>query len=943
MKAKLHYVFPLAIFLISFSAFTQNLSWKEIKNNIEPKTLSNLNLGKSKVRVFEINTASLKQMVATAKLRASKSTNKTATISLPAQNGTLETFNIVESPVFSPSLAEKYPNIKSYVGIGVNNPQTSLCMSVSPQGIQTMITYADNPTVFMQPVSKNSTKYVLYNRTSKDNLNNTFKCNTQDNPDNYSNKKSTTSKTLINEGGANNQTLQKFRIAISTTAEYTAYHDDGDPLNGDAVADALAAINATLTRVNDVFETDMAVRFELVDATQLIYTDPATDPYSDADIGTNSDDTLDYWSLQLQNTLTNVIGNNAYDIGHLFGASGGGGNAGCIGCVCENDSADDYDYNKGSGYTSPDNDIPEGDTFDINYVAHEIGHQMGANHTFAYSEEGTNVNSEPGSGSTIMAYAGVTGMDDIQSSSDPYFHYHSIKQILDNLTTKSCQSTISIANNPPSANAGNDYKIPAGTPYILKGSATDINSEDVLTYCWEEIDSGEVGYSNFGPSLSSGPMNRSLPPSTSPNRYIPRLSSVINGDIEQTNPGLGSDWETVANVNRFLNWALTVRDRNTSSPAGGQSSYDTMQIEIIAGTVSQPVGPFKVTSQATLGINWTEGDTETITWDVANTNNTTGINTSNVNILLSTDGGENFTTVLKANTPNDGTEDITVPSIAAPFCRIMVQPVDNIYYAVNSIDFAIGYTITTTCNKQFRSNSNLNISIPDGTGENQAGSPISSTINVTDSGAISDIKINVDISHTYIGDLIVTLTHPNGSTSVNLWERNCNTDSGNTDFDIIFQDGANSISCNSPTVGTYRPASRLSVFDGLDISGTWTLSVTDNYNGDTGILDDWYLEFCTTTTVLDNQENLYLPMLKVFPNPNKGEFTVSLNSNSSESKHINVGVFDIRGRQIFKKDFNSNINTLFYEKINLNNIQSGMYILNVNDGIKNFIKKIIIE
>ena len=537
MKAKLHYVFPLAIFLISFSAFTQNLSWKEIKNNIEPKTLSNLNLDKSKVRVFEINTASLKQMVATAKLRASKSTNKTTTISLPAQNGTLETFNIVESPVFSPSLAEKYPNIKSYVGIGVNNPQTSLCMSVSPQGIQTMITYADNPTVFMQPVSKNSTKYVLYSQTSKDNLNNTFKCNTQDNPDNYSNKKSTTSRTLINEGGANNQTLQKFRIAISTTAEYTAYHDDGDPLNGDAVADALAAINATLTRVNDVFETDMAVRFELVDATQLIYTKASTDPYSDANVGVNG-----AWNSELQNTLTSVIGEATYDIGHLFGDSGGGGNAGCIGCVC-------VDGSKGSGFTSPSNAIPEGDTFDIDYVAHEIGHQMGANHTFAFETEGTGTNSEPGNGSTIMGYAGTGGLDEVQLHSDPYFHYHSIKQILNNLSTKNCQTTTTISNNPPIANAGNDYHIPAGTAYVLKGSASDLDGSDNLNFCWEQIDSGQTNYLNFGPDLTSGSMNRSLPPSNSPDRYIPRFSSVLAGNTTQTNPTLGSDWEN--GVNRW--------------------------------------------------------------------------------------------------------------------------------------------------------------------------------------------------------------------------------------------------------------------------------------------------------------------------------------------------------------------------------------------------------
>src|SRR5690606_25245215 len=187
--------------------------------------------------------------------------------------------------------------------------------------------------------------------------------------------------------------------------------------HGGTVASALAAINATITRVNEVFETDMAVTFVVIDAPQIIFTNALTDPYSN---------NLGQWNAQLQNTLNNTVGNAAYDIGHMFGASGGGGSAGCIGCVC-------VDNQKGSGKTSPADGIPQGDNFDIDYVAHEIGHQMGANHTFAFSTEGTGVNAEPGSGSTVMGYAGITGPDDVQQHSDPYFHYYSIKQILDNL------------------------------------------------------------------------------------------------------------------------------------------------------------------------------------------------------------------------------------------------------------------------------------------------------------------------------------------------------------------------------------------------------------------------------------------------------------------------------------------------------------------------------
>ena len=937
MKTKLHYVLSITMFLFTFSAISQNSSWRKIINVKESQKLIDLKIDKNKAHFFHLDKTSFKQKIATTQ----KETNKTKSviIDIPINNGITKRFKVFETTVFSPSLAAKYPNIKSYVGYSTDNSGAKLRMSMSPQGLQTMVTFLDKPTIFMQPITKGSNEYVVYDRGMKVNSRYAFKCETIDKLNETLNK----SKSIkINEGGANNKTLQKFRIAISTTSEYTAYHDDGDSGNGDAISDALSAINATLSRVNEVFETDMAVTFELVDATQLIYNDAINDPYSDASIGADQDnsDELNGWSLQLQNTLSssNALGNtlvernNAYDIGHLFGDSGGGGNAGCIGCVCNNDTALNTDKNKGSAFTSPADGIPEGDTFDINYVIHEIGHQMGANHTWAFDTEGTGVNSEPGSGTTIMAYAGIVGDDNVQTDSDDYFHYHSIKQILDNLSTKSCQTTEAISNNPPISDAGNNYIIPAGTPYILKGTATGIELGDNFTYCWEQIDSGKTDYLNFGPDLVFGSMNRSLPPSSSPNRYIPRLSSVLNGDITQTNPGLGSDWETAATVHRFLNWALTVRDRTISSPIGGQSSYDTMQVEVIDGTTSNPVGPFIITSQSSANISWTQNTTETITWNVANTDDPGAINTQLVNILLSTDGGINFDTTLISNTPNDGIEDITVPNIAAPFCRIMIEPVNNIYYAVNTIDFAIGYTVTTTCNQQFFSSPNpLNLSILD----NQE---TTNTINIPTGGIISDLKVNVDVSHTFISDLTVILTHQNTNTSVTLWEENCFNTSDN-DFDIIFEDGASAVVCASPTIGTYIPAKPLNIFNGINSSGTWELSITDNYSGDTGMLNDWYLEFCTTTTTLSNTAFTDSPNFYVFPNPNKGEFTIKLNS--KESNTIKVEVYDLRGRIIYKNNYKANGD--FNEKINISHAQSGMYILNISDGLRETSKKIIVE
>jgi subtilisin-like proprotein convertase family protein len=928
MRAKLHYVFPIAIFLITFSAIGQNSSWRRIETPKFTEDISKLKIDRNKVDFFELDIIAFQNKL--IKSPDISNINKTPDniIYIPSEKGKMEAFKVYESSVFAPSLAAKYPKIKSYIGFSLDNNGVRLRMSVSPEGVQTMISYPEKPRVFMQPLKKQSNEYVVYSKADKDLLSDPFICNTIDELNSINGKNANTK---IDEGGANDQTLRKFRIAISTTGEYTAYH-------GGTIAGALAGINATLSRVNDVFETDMAVTFELVDATQIIYTNSATDPYSDPSTGTTG-----VWSTELQNTLSSELGatlseaNAAYDIGHLFGGSGGGGNAGCIGCVCTDDTASLTDKNKGSAYTSPADGIPEGDTFDINFVIHEIGHQMGANHTFAYTTEGTGVNSEPGSGTTIMAYAGITGNDDVQPDSDDYFHYHSIKQILDNLTSKTCwqaNSTIGgITNNPPVANAGNNYIIPAGTPYILKGLATDADGSDNLTYCWEQTDSGLVDYLNFGPTLTTGSMNRSLLPSISPNRYIPRLTSVLQGNITQTNPGLGSDWETVATVDRSLNWALTVRDRNPSAPSGGQTSFDTMQIQVTDGTLLNPVGPFRVTSQSTSGISWTQNTTETITWDVANTDDAGGVNTQFVNILLSTDGGLNFDTILNLGTANDGTEDITVPNIAAPFCRIMVEPVGNIYYAINSQNIAIGYTVTTTCNQQFNSSpSPLSLPISDG-------QETLDNINVPSSGTISSVKLNVDITHTFISDLTISLTHPNNATTVTVWEENCFTGSGYENLNIIFEDGASSVVCSDNITGTFLPVNSLTAFNGLDMIGNWELSVTDSFSGDTGTLDNWYVEFCTTTITLNNPDSVAFQNLKVFPNPSNGSF--KLEFSNTFNRNIDINVFDMRGRSVFKKTYQKTAD--FNEEIKLNNIQTGMYILKVSDGVRVSTKKLIIE
>ena len=658
IKALCFSLFLFPIFIIS-----QTNNWIPKQNVSNVENLLNYNIDKNNVQFYELDFESLKQDLQDAPLRQldntsyNKMTPSKTFVKIPVYDGKLETFRIYEAPVFAPELSAKYPEIKSYVGVSTDNPSMRLRMSVSHLGIQTMVSSPEKPMLFMQPISHKSSDYVLYDRSNKTTPEELLECGTLETitKSNYENRSS-------NNKAANDQLLRKLRIAVSTNGEYTAYF-------GGTKADALAGINASITRANEVLETDVALTLEVIANTDdVIFLSAVTDPYPD---------TQDTWNSDVQSTLTSIIGEANYDIGHLFARlSGGGvvGNAGCIGCFCD-------DNNKGSAFSR--SGVPEGDSFDIDIMTHELGHQLGATHTWSHAgSEGTGTQSEPGSGSTIMSYAGNAPA--MQSNSDPYFHYHSINQITQRFSVKTCWTSTPISNNPPLADAGKDYVIPQGTAYVLRGSGSmDPDGGDVLTYCWEQTDSGVVTDVNFGPTLVTEPMNRSLLPSTSTDRYIPRMSRIIDGQLTETNPNTSTEWETVAAVARDLNWALTVRDRETAtSSVEAQTSSDLMKITVVDGT------PFTMTSQNNPGIKWNPGTEEIITWEVGETADET-INCQAINIRLSTDGGVTYPILLACNTPNDGSEPIIVPNNASNTCRIMVEAADNIFLDVNDSNLQI--------------------------------------------------------------------------------------------------------------------------------------------------------------------------------------------------------------------------------------------------------------
>lgn len=640
-------LFALCIFA-SYSGIAQtDNAWKPLSDSNLKKSenISRLSFPKE-FRLFNVDIANIRATLSAAVANHGKG-NGGIIISLPNAEGQLERFEVFEASNFAPELQAQFPEIRAYAGKGVDDIYAQVRMSLDSKGIQTMVFRTGKRNEFMEPYSADGTVYAVYNsERQKGHL--PFTCSTEDIAVSENLQKGTAAR-------SNSGELLTFRLAMSCNGEYTTYH-------GGTVAGALAAINATITRVNGVFENDFGIHLQIVpQSTAVIYTNALTDPYT----------TMSSWNAQLQTTLTANVGEANYDVGHMFGASGGGGNAGCIGCVC-------VDGSKGRGITSPADGIPMGDNFDIDYVAHELGHQFGANHTFSHNIEGTNVNVEPGSGSTIMGYAGITSQN-IQMHSDDYFVYASIMQVQNNMVGKTCPVRTPLTNVAPVINAGADYTIPKSTPFVLTGSGTDANG-DLLTYCWEQNDSATTqtgSQSQASPTKTGGPNWRSYDPVATPTRYFPPLARVVNNQLTSTFGNITT--EAVSSVARTLTFALTGRDNYVGA---GQTNTDQMVV-----TVSGTAGPFLVTSPNT-NISVDAGSNQSVTWDVAGTT-ANGVNAQFVDIYLSNDGGFTYPYLLASQVPNDGAETVSMPNTPGTTNRIMVKGYNHVFYDISNTNFTI--------------------------------------------------------------------------------------------------------------------------------------------------------------------------------------------------------------------------------------------------------------
>ncbi|MDH6253076.1 hypothetical protein M2347_002803 [Chryseobacterium sp. H1D6B] len=664
MKQKLLF---LAVLIVSASGFAQQNQWSRISQK-DVREARERSVKVSDFELLRLNTDELKLQLSNAPDRNKMPSAKGVLIRFPNQRGTFDTFEVVEASTMHPELQSRYSDIRSYMGHKVGDPATKIRFTYDSYFGLNAIVRSIKGMYYIDSYSKDNKNYMVYDRNNASSSR-AFQCLF---------KEDETLKQSI-EAGMQHKTvvdglLRRYRLAITTTTEYTAYIAQqagvGAGTDAQKKAAVLAAVNLVVNRVNEVFENDISVTLQLIPNTDLLFF-----------INDDTFNALDAYQMidENQTVADNAVGAANYDIGHLFFQASQGNDNGLAytPAVCDNNV-------KAGGVTG--SAIPVGDPFAIDYVAHEMGHQFGANHTQNNAcNRNTNTSIEPGSASSIMGYAGICPPN-VQNNSDAYFHSISINEMYTKITgTGNCGVNTATGNNEPAANAGPDKTIPKETPFALTGIGNDPDG-DAVTYNWEQIDFGAAQMPPR-PANAVGPMFRSLLATTSPTRYFPRLSTIVGGYngaiITQTD---FRAWEKLSSVARTLNFSLLVRDNN---PAGGQTGRDDIQL-----TVSAAAGPFIVTSQNASGVVWNTGESKTITWNVANTN-AAPVSTANVMILLSTDGGLTFPQTLVASTPNNGMYTFNVPSGLGntTTARLMIKAIDNVFLNVNTTNFTINSTL----------------------------------------------------------------------------------------------------------------------------------------------------------------------------------------------------------------------------------------------------------
>lgn len=799
---------------LAYSAEVVTGYWSDVSENepvvqtsLSPKSSPN----PSESRLLKFNLAQLRDA-----LSGAAATN----IMLPDPYGGAVEFALRPSSVMPKQLATRYPEIRAFEGVALHDSATTIRLELSSKGLTAQVLGAGNrwlidPVKGLSPEFARSYKYSKSFHTKDEAFCELESTGVFGGGSAPSNRFKGTTRRAKSTG----ESVKTYRLAVATTGEYGVYH-------GGTTASALEAVVATINRVDGIFASELAIRFQLVDDNDaVVFADPATDPFTgNDDAGTLIDES--------QAQIDLLIGTENYDVGHTL-STGAGGLAG-LGVVCR-------EGGKAEGVTGSSR--PEGDFFDVDYVAHELGHQFAADHTWNGSnggcgpqQRGPDSAYEPGSGSSIMSYAGLCGADNIASAVDALFHHQSFDQII-GYTTEGigsvCGSDAVSGNTAPQVDAGSDYVVPKQTPLVVSGSATD-QEQGSLLYSWEQRDLGPQA-ALTDPDDGRFALFRMLDSSSSPERYLPALATVVSGT-----PDLS---ERIPQVAREMTMRLTVKDG-----AGGVQSDD------IVVSIDGDSGPFEVVSP-----NGGEqvGRSKTVEWDTGFTEQAP-VSASMVEIYLSTNDGVSFDQLIDT-VDNTGSANINFPvGIQSQDARLMIKGAGNIFYDVSDAAFQLdsdrAVPPTPVLDRVEAGDTKLTLYFDEGQPNGvvadtyeaycatesiatetdytidallpfDENTPVTSELEITDDFTIEQdgIQVPVNITHTWRGDVVVDLSSPAGTT-VRLKE-------------TVGTDGDDDVIETYPI--TALPAESLSAFEGQSTLGTWVLDVSDTQLEDSGQLESW--------------------------------------------------------------------------------------------------------
>lgn len=652
------------LLLASMQVSAGHNEWRQVNNSSVPAGAAQ-RLAPETYKVYNLNTESFKSEM----FALPENPVLAKEFELPLPNGTFRRFKVWQSPMMPASLATAYPAIRTFTAVAVDNCSVTAKLDFTEFGFHAMV-FDGGDTYLIDPFSNSDDGYyICYYKRDYNNPGKPHVCEVAD----ASADELQQGKMNIGAPGTSGPALKisgnqkrTYRLALACTGEYAiAVCGTSTPTR----ALVLSAMTTSMNRVNGVYEKELGVHMDLIaDDTLLIYLDPSSDPYSN----------FNGLAMQSENqtNITNVIGPLNYDIGHVFSTGGGG--------IADLESVCDIST-KARGVTGQA--VPIGDPFDIDYVAHEMGHQFGANHTFNTGSgdcAGRGVATtayEPGSGTTIMAYAGLGGSgDNAQFRSDDYFHAISLEEITNYISSSlgggQCASVSPSGNTPSVVPSFNQtYYIPFLTPFELTApQATDADNQ-TLTYCWEEWDLGDFGQT-FANTQNNGPIFRSFNPTTSLTRVFPVMDSIRKNRTDYS-------CEKLPGVTRVMNFSLTVRD-----VYNGWGCVNIPNDKIKLNVVNTGT-PFKVTQPNTSADYWQIGSIVGVTWDVSSTT-ASPINCPVVDIFLSLDDGVTYPYTLVTNTPNDGQENILVPvGSNTASARVKIKGAGNVFFDISNEPFII--------------------------------------------------------------------------------------------------------------------------------------------------------------------------------------------------------------------------------------------------------------